>query len=144
MNAAEAFFDTNVLLYLLCADEARADRAEEVIAAGGVISVQVLNEFASVATRKLGMAWVDIREILSDVRAVCRVEPMTGECHDRGAELAECHGFQVYDAMIIASALLAGCTKLYSEYMQDGQQIDERLALQNPFAATWSPDVSGA
>jgi predicted nucleic acid-binding protein len=71
MNGGEAFFDTNVLLYLLSGDEARADQAEKVIAGGGIISVQVLNEFASVATRKLGMSWTEIREILSQVRAVC-------------------------------------------------------------------------
>ena len=65
MESFKAFFDTNVLLYLLSGDEARADRAEETIAGGGIVSVQVLNEFASVAARKLGMSWVDIQEILS-------------------------------------------------------------------------------
>lgn len=48
----ETFFDTNVLLYLLSGDAAKADRAETLVAAGGVINVQVLNESASVASRK--------------------------------------------------------------------------------------------
>ncbi len=136
MRGGEAFFDTNVLLYLLSGEEAKADRAEDVVAAGGTISVQVLNEFASVATRKLGMSWAEVREILSQVRSVCPVEPMTVEGHDRGVHLAEHHGFPVYDAMIVASALLAGCATLYSEDMQDGQVIDGRLTIRNPFAAT--------
>ena len=75
MSGTEAFLDTNVLLYLLSADAAKADCAEALVAAGGVIRVQVLNEFASVASRKLGMSWAEIREVLETIRAVCRVEP---------------------------------------------------------------------
>ena len=135
MSGGEVFFDTNVLLYLLSGEEAKADRAEDAVAAGGIISVQVLNEFTSVATRKLGMSLTEVREILSQVRSVCRVEPMTVEGHDRGMDLAKRHGFSVYDAMIVASALLAGCATLYSEDMQDGQVIDGRLTIRNPFEA---------
>ncbi len=94
------------------------------------IIVQVLNEFASVAARKLGMSWVEIQEILSQARAVCPVEPITVEVHDCGLRLAERYGLPVYDAMIVASALIAGCTTLYSEDMQDGQVIDDQLALR--------------
>ena len=110
-----------------------AERAEETIAGGGIISVQVLNEFASVATRKLGMSWVEIREVLSQVRAVCPVEPITVETHDRGLQIAERYGLSIYDAMIIASALLAGCTTLYSEDMQHGQVVADQLIIRNPF-----------
>lgn len=133
MNEGRAFFDTNVLLYLLSRDELKAGRAEETIAGRGIISVQVLNEFASVATRKLGMSWCEIQEILYQVRAVCSVKPITVEVHDRGLQLAERYGFSIYDAMIIASALLAGCTMLYSEDMQNGQVIDGQMTIQNPF-----------
>ena len=66
MSKADSFFDTNVLLYLLSTDGARADRAEALLASGGTISVQVLNEFASVASRKLAMSISEIREILID------------------------------------------------------------------------------
>ena len=70
MSAAEVFFDTNVVLYLLSEDAGKADRAEELLASGGRISVQVLNEFATVASRKLSMGWPEIGEILAQVRAV--------------------------------------------------------------------------
>ena len=134
MNGSDVFFDTNVLLYLLSGVEPKANRAEEVIADGGRISVQVLNEFANVATRKLGMPWAEVREVLSQVRTVCRVEQMTVEGHDLGVDLAERYGFSVYDAMIVASALLSGCATLYSEDMQNGQVIDGRLTIRNPFS----------
>lgn len=133
MNGTEVFFDTNVLLYLMSADEAKADRAESLIAGGGVISVQVLNEFASVAVRKHALSHAEIRDALEPIRTVCRLEPITAETHDLGLRLAERYGFSVYDAMIVAAALLASCGILYSEDMQHGQRIEDRLTLCNPF-----------
>ena len=133
MSGAEVFLDTNVLLYLLSGDADKADRAEELIADGGVISVQVLNEFASVASGKFGMAWSEIREILDTVRAVCRTERLTVETHDGGLGIAERYGFAIYDSMIVAAALLAGCTSLLSEDFQDGQQLEDQLVVRNPF-----------
>ncbi len=134
MPAVETFFDTNVLLYLLSGETAKADRAEELVADGAVISVQVLNEFAAVASRKLRMSWTEIRDVLSPIRAVCEIQPGTVEVHDRAVEIAERYGFSFYNAMIVASALLAGCKTLYSEYLQDGQVIDRQLRIRNPFA----------
>jgi predicted nucleic acid-binding protein len=133
MNASEAFLDTNVLLYLLSSDAAKADRAEALAAAGGVISVQVLNEFVSVASRKLRMSMSEIREVLSAIRAVCTVEPVSIETHDLGLDLAQRFGLSIYDALIVAAALLAKCRIVYSEDLQDGQII-EGLTVRNPFA----------
>ena len=133
MTAAEVFFDTNVVFYLLSEDAAKADRAEELLAAGGRVSVQVLNEFAAVASRKLGMGWTDIGEILTQVRAVCAVEPLSIDTHERGLAIAARYGLSVYDAMIVASALVAGCKELYSEGLQRGQIFERRLTVRNPF-----------
>lgn len=135
MPAAETFFDTNVLLYLLSEDTTKSDRAEELVANGGVISVQVLNEFAAVASRKLGMSWSEIRDVLTPIRALCEIETVNVETHDRGIEIAERYGLSFYDAMILASALSAGCKILYSEDLQDGQVIDRQLRIRNPFAS---------
>lgn len=133
MIAADRFFDTNVLLYLLSADEAKADRAEAALSGGGVVSVQVLNEFASVTSRKLNMSIAETRESLAVIRAVCRVVPVSEETHDKGLEIVERYGLAVYDAMIVAAALLAGCGTLLSEDMQNGQVLDGRLTVRNPF-----------
>ncbi len=81
MSEADRFFDTNVLLYLLSKDAAKADRAEALLASGGIVSVQVLNEFASVASRKLAMTISEIREFLSTIRAICIVKPVDIETH---------------------------------------------------------------
>lgn len=133
MSADEVFLDTSVLLYLLSGDESKADRSEALLADGGHISVQVLNEFASVASRKLKMSWKDVREVLSTVRAVCDTHAVSLETHDRGLLLAERYQLSLYDALIVAAALLAGCTTLYSEDLQDGQRIEQQLTIRNPF-----------
>jgi predicted nucleic acid-binding protein len=133
MNKGAAFFDTNVLLYLLSADERKANRAEEVVGAGGVVSIQVLNEFAAVASRKLRMPWPEVRESLSIVRAACRVEPLTVETHELALDLVERHAVAWYDALIAAAALIAGCVTLYSEDFQHGLRVDGRVEIVNPF-----------
>lgn len=133
MKTARPFFDTNVLLYLLSEDSQKADRAETIMAQGGVISVQVLNEFASVASRKLKMAYTEIRDSLSIVRAVCQTQAITIDIHEQGLDVAERFGFSLYDSMIVSAALQAGCSVLYSEDMQHGQNIDGQLLITNPF-----------
>ncbi len=136
MSEAEAFFDTNVPLYLLSGDAAKADRAEAVLAEGGVISVQVLNELATVASHKLGLTWPEVHEVLDTVRALCRVEPLTVATHERGLAICERYGFSVYDSMIVAAALLADCRVLWTEDLQGGQHIEDQLTVKNPFATS--------
>ena len=135
MSEVDSFFDTNVLLYLLSKDAAKADRAEALLASGGVVSVQVLNEFASVASRKLAMTIPEIREILSTIQGVCIVKPLDIATHKLGLELAERYGFSIYDGMIVAAAVRAECTILYTEDLQQGQMI-AKLQIRNPFVGS--------
>ena len=133
MSADERFFDTSVLLYLISADTLKAERAEEVLRGGGVVSLQVLGEFASVARRKSRMSWEEIGDALDVIRGVCRTEPVTEEVLDAALGLAARYDFSWYDAMIVASAQLAGCTTLYAEDMHSGLRIGRRLTIRNPF-----------
>lgn len=131
---ADAFFDTNVLLYAIAQDDPRNAQAEALLASGGMISVQILNEFAAVARRKLSMPWRDVRKALHAFRALCPSPlPTTVETHDAALRLAEKRGFNLYDALVVAAALEAGCTILYSEDFQDGQKIEGKLTIRNPF-----------
>ena len=133
MSDADPFFDTSVLLYLLSGDTAKADRIEALLSTRGVVSVQVLNEFAVVALRKLKMSLNEVREILHTIRAVCAVEPVTVETHDRGLAVIERYKFSLYDSMLVAAALIAGAKIIYSEDLQHGQLIDNQLRIANPF-----------
>src|SRR5271170_2906224 len=128
-----SFFDTNILIYLASDDAAKADRAETIVREGGVISVQVLNEVANVARRKMKLTWQETRGFLSSLRELLTVHPVTVDTHELGLALAERHQLGIYDALIAASALLAKCDRLWSEDMQDGMAIDKRLRIVNPF-----------
>ena len=130
----KAFFDTNVFVYAIIQDDPRSDHAEELIAQGGTVSVQVLSEFAAVARRKTKMPWVETRRALDAIKVLCPDPfPITLDTHREALAIAERYGYKVYDALMVASALEARCTILYSEDMQDGQVIDHRLTIRNPF-----------
>lgn len=134
---AKAFFDTNVLIYAVAQDNPRNTQAEELLASGGVLSVQILNEFASVARRKILMSWSDVTEALNAFRVLCPSPlPITIEMHEAALRIAERHGYNIYDALVVSAALEAGCTTLYSEGLQDGQIVDGQLTIRNPFAGS--------
>ena len=126
------FFDTNILLYAVKPGDPRAERARLLLAGGGIVSVQALNEFTNVARRKLGQPWREINEKLGAVRALCEVRPLTVATHERALALAERYTYQIYDALHLASALESGCSVLYTEDLQHGQHIDG-LTIRNPF-----------
>jgi len=127
------FFDTNTLIYLASADEVKADQAETVIARGGNISVQVLNELSNVARRKMQMSWPEIHAFLDTLHSLLTVHPLTLQTHETGLDLAQRYGLSIFDAMIAASALQAGCNTLWSEDMQHGMTLDTGLRIVNPF-----------
>jgi predicted nucleic acid-binding protein len=127
------FFDTNVILYAFSQDDTRGPIAETLLAAGGALSVQVLNEFVAVARRKLHRSWADVRRALDIVRVFCpEPAPVTAETHERAIYIAERYGYSIFDSLILAAALNSGAGTLYSEDMQDGQTI-EGLTIRNPF-----------
>jgi predicted nucleic acid-binding protein len=132
MSAAKAFFDTNIVAYFASADVAKAKRSGELLRAGGVVSVQVLNEFAAMALRKYALPWSSVRTVLAAVRSTCTVAPLAVTTHELGLALAERHQLNVYDGMIVAAARLSGCDLLYSEDMHDGLIIDG-VAIRNPY-----------
>lgn len=132
------FFDTNILIYGQQKGD-KGDKARMILAQGGTISVQVLNEFAAVARRKLGYGWGDITEAIDDALAlVASLLPLTLETHSAALALAREHGLSFYDALIVASAIEAGCDTLWSEDMQHGRTIGG-LTIRNPFAAEAQP-----
>ncbi len=128
-----AFFDTTLLIYSVSLEDPRAVIAEKLLAEAGHISVQVLNEFAAVARRKLDMSWEDIRDALAAVRVLCEpATPLSVKTHEAALDIAAQFGYQIYDALILAAALDAQCDILYTEDMQNGQKVGA-LTILNPF-----------
>ena len=127
------FLDTNVLVYAVLSDDPRCRTAERLLAAGGTISVQVLNEFANVARGKLKWSWLEIEAMLALVRNRSgRVREISVLTHEAALALARDHSLAFYDALILAAALEAGCDTLFTEDMQHGRKFGD-LTIVNPF-----------
>jgi predicted nucleic acid-binding protein len=128
-----AFLDTNVLVYAFT-DDPRSARAQDLLWQRPLISVQVLNEFANVARRKLGLSWDELGEALAAIRVLCpTVLPLAVETHDAAMALARRHGFSIHDALVVAAALAGGCATLWSQGMQHGMTVEGRLTIVDPF-----------
>jgi len=126
------FLDSKILVYAFTADP-RAAVAQGLLERGGIISVQGLNEFTSMARRKLAMTWAEVLESLAAIRTLCdTILPIDIETHAEGLRIAEYYGYAMFDTLIIASALRANCNTLWSEDMQDGIVIDGRLHTPTP------------
>lgn len=127
------FFDTNILVYAASSDDLKFERSEALLASGGTISVQMLNEFANVAIRKMRIGWPAIRYFLGGVRELVDVRAIDLATHDRATMLAEKYRIATYDALMVASAMLSGCTTLFTEDLHDGMVFDGQLRVINPF-----------
>ena len=127
------FFDTNILIYAFAADDPRGARAEALLAGGGVIGVQVLNEFTNVTRRKLRWKWEQIEAALAVTDELLGpARPLTTAIHARAVALARDHRLSFYDALIIAAALDADCDVLCSEDLRHGQKFGT-LRVEDPF-----------
>jgi len=102
MNA-KPFLDTNVVLYAFREGDSRSQEAEALLGKGGLISVQVLNEFAAVARRKLNKGWEEVRRALSILRVLCpEAAPLLSRAcpsyrQDARNCLADCPTLQVFN-----------------------------------------------
>lgn len=129
---AKPFIDSNVVLYLFSSDTLKADRTESLLQSGGLISVQVLNEVASVCLRKLKMTWEEIDAVLETLKSTCEVLPVTLASHEKAVGLAKRFQISLYDANIVSTAILCGADTLFSEDMQNGLSM-ESVTVVNPF-----------
>jgi predicted nucleic acid-binding protein len=126
------FFDTNILIYAFSEDP-RADAADMLLRSGGIVSVQVLNEFVNVSWTKAKRSWTEISQALELFRTLLEPPlPLTVEIHEKAITLAREDRLPFYDALIVAAAVMAECPVLYTEDMQHGRRIGE-LLISNPF-----------
>lgn len=129
---SKPFIDSNVILYLLSSDNTKADKAEAILEAGGIISVQVLNEVVSVCRRKLQMEWSEVDAVLQAVKASVEIVPLTEATHELAVQICRRYQLSFYDAHICSAALVAGSKVVLSEDMQDRMVVDS-LVIKNPF-----------
>ena len=132
------FIDTNIFVYLLDeTDLLKRRRAETLVRDSlvnrtGCISYQVVQETLSVLIQKLDVSTELATQLLDDVLVpLWQVDP-TPMLYRRGLHVQTRYGFSFYDSLIVAAALEAGCTRLYTEDLQHGQQIGQ-LTIDDPF-----------
>ena len=129
----ERFFDTNVLVYAFAAVDPRGIRAESLLAERGVVGVQVLNEFANVARRKLAWDWKQVEAALRVIEdLVGPARPLTSAIHAQAVVLARDHTLAFYDSLIVAAAIDSKCRILFTDDMQHGRKYGG-VTVQNPF-----------
>ncbi len=141
---AENFIDSNIFVYMLdTSAPAKRQRARELVYGllgdrTGCISYQVVQESLNALIRKLGeppdAVTAFLEEVLLPLWQINQINA-SPELYRSGLRMQARYGFSLYDSLIVATALGAGCTTLYSEDMQDGQRI-EGLTIRNPFAET--------
>ena len=136
--SADDFLDTNVLVYSVDSESPeKRQRALELVnrsvtARTGCISFQVVQETLNVLIRKTDTPVDRIREMLDVVLVpLWQVYP-SAVLYQDAISIQGRYGFSFYDSLIVAAALEAGCTRLYSEDLQHGQQV-QRLTVVNPF-----------
>jgi len=133
MRESNPFIDTYVIVYAFEEGTRKQQAARNLLVTGGVTSVQVLNEFASVARRKLGFGWTEIEEAVAGICVLLPdPAPLRLQTHVRAVQMAAHFDFSIYDGLIVAAALESGCSVLYTEELQHGQKI-ESLTINNPF-----------
>ena len=140
--SVESFIDTNVFIYPLEKADARrfmiADTIiREAIATGSACtSFQVVQECLNTMLRKasIPLDTAGMRDYLDIVLLPLVRVPASADLYRRSLEVRERYGFSFYDALIVATALEAGCTRLWSEDLQHGQHIGV-LQVENPFRA---------
>jgi predicted nucleic acid-binding protein len=127
------FLDTNILVYAFASNDWRGPKAEAIVGSGGIISVQVLNEFVNTCHHKLKREWREIERALAIIADLLDPPiPLTREVHQAAIGICRHHKLSFYDSLIVAAAASSDCRLLYSEDMQHGQKIG-LVTVQNPF-----------
>ncbi len=132
MPGAE-FLDSNVVIYAYGNDMPKKARAIDLLAATPTVSTQVFSETIAVLRHKKMLDDAYLESVIDDLAACSRTVQIGLITIKRALALAIRNQLSYYDALIVAAALEAGCTTLYSEDLQHGQMFEGSLHIVNPF-----------
>jgi predicted nucleic acid-binding protein len=133
MSDSIIFLDSNVLLYAFGNDAQRKNAAKDLLRMKPIISTQVMNEVISILYRKFGFSDDEIKNIYDFMMSNMTIRVIDPASINRAIRLKEKYKYSYWDSLIIASALANECSILYSEDLQDGQNIENKLFIINPF-----------
>ncbi|MGD9732828.1 MAG: PIN domain-containing protein [Desulfamplus sp.] len=122
------FVDTNILVYSVANDSQKRIISDELLIKNDiVVSSQVINEFVSVTLRKKILPIEKIVEYSKQFMQVFNMVLITTKIIKSALNIMIKYKFSYWDSLILAAALESQCELLYSEDLQDGQCIDNRL-----------------
>jgi len=126
--------DTNILIYNhFQENEHKRDIAHELLAQIPVVSSQVVSEYLNVMKRLLKITKTEILELCYQWMNFCQLKNIDKKSIKLAQQLVQKYDFQIFDAIIVAAALEAGCQILYSEDMQNELIVEKQLKIINPF-----------
>ena len=126
--------DTNIVIYGYGFDsDAKMLVSDRLLDENPVISAQVISEYLNVMKRISKKDKRELMEMCAEWLETCRIQPVTHSTVYRARHLIGRYDFQMFDGIIVASALEAGCDILYSADMQDGLIVDGTLKIANPY-----------
>ena len=126
--------DTNILVYCHSNDELDKQKtAMSFFASYPVVSTQVLSEYLNVVKRKLKLPKDEIMDVCLQNIELCILQPISLSTLKYARHLLDRYDFQLFDSIVVASALEANCHILYSEDFQHGLMVENRMTIVNPF-----------
>jgi len=127
--------DTNIVIYGYGFDSSDAKMviSDRLLDENPVISTQVISEYLNVMKRIFKKDKRELMEMCAEWLETCRIQPITHSTIYRARHLIGRYDFQMFDGIIVASALEAGCDILYSADMQDSLVVEKTLTIVNPF-----------
>jgi predicted nucleic acid-binding protein len=132
-KAELATADTNIAIYALTISS-RTDAATSALRACRFLSVQVLNEYVNVSVRKRQLSWSRVAADIEELkRGIGSILDISAAANAEALRIAERYRLSFYDSLLLAVAVAGGATTFYSEDMQHGLLIDDRLRIVDPF-----------
>ena len=126
--------DTNILVYCHSNDEPNKQKiAMGLFNEKPIVSTQVLSEYINVTKRKLKLPKEEIMDVCLQNIEMCTLQPVSFATLKSARSLMSKYDFQLFDSIVIASALEANCEILFSEDLHHGLLVENRMKLVNPF-----------
>jgi len=122
----KAFIDTNIFIYLYSEDEPnkKASCIEHLDSYACITSTQAINELSNVFTKKWKFSAAEIGSVISEIQQSYEIKLIDVDVITRALKIHEVYGYAYYDCLMLSSAILNNCAYIFSEDMQDGQNID--------------------
>ncbi|MDR3184378.1 MAG: PIN domain-containing protein [Prevotellaceae bacterium] len=134
MSTTKSALDTNVLIYSHSQDDLfKQDIARNLIVRSPVVSTQVLSEYINVLKRVMSLSKKELLSLCIKTFAHSDIYPVGMDTLKAAEQIIQRYDLQIFDSIVVAAAIEAGCDVLYTEDMSHNLVINNQLTIINPF-----------